>query len=429
MALKKGFNITDRVACVILAGGQGTRLFPLTQHRCKPAVNFGGRYRLIDVPISNSLNSRMNHIYVISQYFSSNLNQHIKETYPLDQFQGGSLNLLTPEERPDGKVWYKGTADAVRQNIEALTQLPIDYFLILSGDQLYNMDLQAMVQFAYDEDADLTIASLPVDQIAAPRLGLLNIDKDCNIIDFQEKPKDPAILKQFELSEDFVKDHDIHCGNPPCFLASMGIYVFKKDVLISLLKEDSREDFGKHMIPTQLKNGKASAFLYQGYWEDIGTISSYYDANLALTTNSLGLNLYNEVLPIYAHNHYLPGARLTETTVIESVICDGAVLEAEEVTHSIIGVRSVVGKGTIIRGSILLGNKTFSTVDDATISYEIGENCFIEKAIIDQDVKIGNNVRLTNENGLDTYDGDGIYIRDGIIIVTSNTIIPNGFIL
>jgi len=429
VAPKQGFNIADRVACVILAGGQGTRLFPLTQHRCKPDINFGGRYRLIDVPISNSLNSRMNHIYVISQYFSSNLNQHIKETYPLDHFQGGSLNLLTPEERPDGKIWYEGTADAVRQNIGMLTQLPIDYFLILSGDQLYNMDLQALVQFAYDEDADLTIASLPVDQVAASRLGLLNIDKDCNIIDFQEKPKNPAILKQFELSNDFIKNHDIYCGNPPCFLASMGIYVFKKDILISLLKEDPREDFGKHMIPTQLKDGKSSAFLYQGYWEDIGTISSYYEANLALTTNSLGLNLYNEVLPIYAHNHHLPGARLMETTVIDSVICDGAVLEAEEITHSIIGVRSVVRKETIIRNSILLGNKTFTKIDDATTSYEIGENCYIEKAIIDQDVKIGNNVRLTNEQGLGSYDGNGIYIRDGIIIVTSNTIVPDGFII
>lgn len=427
MAPRKGFNLTDRVACVILAGGQGTRLFPLTQHRCKPAVNFGGRYRLIDVPISNSLNSNMNHIFVISQYFSSSLNKHIQETYPLDHFQGGSLNLLTPEERPEGKIWYEGTADAVRQNIEALTKLPIDYFLILSGDQLYNMDLEAMVQFAYERDADLTIASLPVDQVAAPRLGLLNIDKDCNIIDFQEKPKDPAILKKFELSDDFVKNHDIHCGNPPCFLASMGIYVFKKDVLISLLNDVKEEDFGKHMIPAQLKRGKGAAFLYQGYWEDIGTIASYYDANLALTTNSLGLNLYNEVLPIYAHNHYLPGARITETNVIESVICDGAILEAEEVTHSIIGVRSVVRKGTIIRNSILLGNKTFTRVDDATVSYEIGENCFIEKAIIDQDVKIGNNVRLTNEKNLETYDGDGIYIRDGIIIVTSNTTIPDNF--
>ncbi len=429
MNRKKGHKLTDRVACIILAGGQGTRLFPLTQHRCKPAVNFGGRYRLIDVPISNSLNSNMNHIFVISQYFSSALNQHIKETFPLDHFQGGSLNLLCPEERPEGKVWYDGTADAVRKNLEALTKLPIDYFLILSGDQLYNMDLEAMVQFAYDKDADLTVASLPVGESVASRFGLLNIDKDANIIDFQEKPTDPAILKKFEIPDDFVHTHDVHCSNPPCFLASMGIYVFKKEVLINLLKEDDGHDFGKHMIPCQLKKGRGAAFLYQGYWEDIGTISSYYEANLSLTTNTLGLDLYNEVLPIYAHNHYLPGARLTNTTIKDSIVCDGSILEAKEVTHSIIGVRTVIKRGTVIRDSIFLGNNTYNDVNDASCRYDIGENCLIEKAIIDLDVQIGNNAHLTNKDNLETYDGDGIYIRDGIIIVTSGTHVPDNFAL
>lgn len=429
MAARKGFRVTDRVACIILAGGQGTRLFPLTEHRCKPAVNFAGRYRLIDIPISNSLNSNMNHIFVISQFFSSGLNEHIKDTYPLDHFQGGSLNLLFPEERPEGQIWYKGTADAVRKNIETLTKLPIDYFLILSGDQLYNMDLEAMVQFAYEKDADLTIAALPVGQAAAPRLGLLNIDNDSNIIDFHEKPTDPEILKRFEISDDFIHRHDIHCINPPCFLASMGIYVFKKNVLISLLQEDSREDFGKHMIPTQLKKGGGAVFLHQGYWEDIGTIASYYEANLALTTNSLGLNLYDEVLPIYAHNHYLPGARIIDTKILDSIICDGAILEGEEILHSIIGVRSVIRSGTIIRDSVLLGNQNYTSLEDATCHYEIGENCLIEKTIIDQDVKIGNNVRLTNEQKLQTYDGEGVYIRDGIIIVASHTTLPDNFVL
>jgi len=403
MNRKKGHKLTDRVACIILAGGQGTRLFPLTQHRSKPAVNFGGRYRLVDVPISNSLNSNMNHIFVISQYFSSALNQHIKETFPLDHFQGGSLTLLCPEERPEGKIWYEGTADAVRKNIDELTKLPIDYFLILSGDQLYNMDLEAMVQFAYDKDA--------------------------NIIDFQEKPTDPEILKKFEVPDDFVHSHDVHCANPPCFLASMGIYVFKKEVLINLLKEDQGHDFGKHMIPYQLKKGKGAAFLYQGYWEDIGTISSYYEANLSLTTNDLGLDLYNEILPIYAHNHYLPGARISNTTLKDSIVCDGSVVEGKEVTHSIVGVRSVIKKGTIIKDSILLGNKTYTDVKDATLHYTIGENCHIEKTIIDLDVHIGNNVHLTNKKNLETYDGEGIYIRDGIIIVTSGTTLPDGFAL
>jgi len=425
---KKRSDPTARVACIILAGGQGTRLYPLTSARCKPAVSFGGRYRLIDIPISNSLNSKMNNIFVISQYFSSGLNQHIKETYPLDQFQGGTLTLLNPEKRPDGKIWYDGTADAVRKNLEHLTKLPIDYFLILSGDQLYNMDLEAMVTFAREKDADLTIAALPVSKTDAPRLGLLNIDDDATIIDFHEKPKDPEILDRFQLSDAFMKAQEIKGVEPPCFLASMGIYVFKKDVLIELLQEDSREDFGKHMIPTQLKRGKACAFLHQGYWEDIGTISSFYQANIALTTCSLGLDFYNEVLPIYAHNHYLPGARLAETRILHSIICDGSIIEAKEIIGSVIGVRSVIGKGTVIHESILLGNEYYSAAgQEEAIKFHVGEDCKIKKAIIDENVIIGNNVSLLNDNNLDQYDGEGIFIRDGVIIVTSGTVIPDNF--
>ncbi|NGX50298.1 MAG: Glucose-1-phosphate adenylyltransferase [Chlamydiae bacterium] len=426
---QKGFQLTDRVACIILAGGQGTRLFPLTKDRCKPAVGFGGRYRLIDIPISNSLNSNMNHLFIISQYFSSGLNQHVSATYHLDKFQGGGLSLLSPEEKPDGKVWYKGTADAVRQNIDNLTKLPVDYFLILSGDQLYNMDLEAMVAFAYEKEADLTLAALPVSSREAPRLGILNIDEDAYISDFHEKPKDPEILKRFEMSDQFLQDNDIHCAGPPCFLASMGIYLFKKEVLISLLKEDEREDFGKHLIPTQLSRGRGAVFLHQGYWEDIGTISSFYQANLSLTTNTLGLNLYNEVLPIYAHNHFLPGARLSETKVKDSIICDGAIVEAKEITHSVIGVRSVVKRGSVIRDSILLGNESYSTPEDQSHRFTIGRECQIETTIIDENVTIGNNVRLTNEKKLQNYDGEGIYIRDGIIVVSSGTTLPDNFSL
>lgn len=426
---KKRSDLTARVACIILAGGQGTRLYPLTESRCKPAVSFGGRYRLIDIPISNSLNSKMNNIFVISQYFSSGLNQHIKETYALDHFQGGSLTLLCPEERPDGKIWYDGTADAVRKNLQHLMKLPIDYFLILSGDQLYNMDLEAMVSFAKEKDADLTIAALPVPEAEAPRLGLLNIDDESMIIDFQEKPKDPEVLDRFQLSDAFIKSQDIQQTGSPCFLASMGIYVFKRDALVKLLQENPGEDFGKHLIPAQLQLGKSCAFLHQGYWEDIGTISSFYQANMALTTCSLGLDFYNEVLPIYAHNHYLPGARLAESRIRHSIVCDGSIVEAEEITGSVIGVRSVIGKGTVIHDSILLGNEYYSEAEE-TQRFTIGENCLIEKAIIDENVIIGNNVTLNNEKKVETYDGEeGVFIRDGVIIVTSGTTLPDNFTL
>ncbi len=429
MKKKPDYKITSQVACIILAGGKGTRLSPLTLERCKPAVNFGGRYRLIDVPISNSLNSRMNHIFVISQYFSSSLNEHIKNTFPLDHFQGGSLNLLCPEERPDGKIWYEGTADAVRKNLEAFEKLPIEYFLILSGDQLYNMDLELMVQQAFEADADLTIASLPVGQNEASRYGLLNVNSKGSITDFVEKPSDTNTLKNFEVPETFLEQYDLRTSNPPSYLASMGIYVFKKRTLIDLLKTNPGNDFGKDLIPYQLKRGKSLAFIYQGYWEDIGTIKSYYEANLSLTTNDLGLDLYNEVLPIYAHNHYLPGARLTDTQIINTIICDGTIIDAKEIRNSIIGVRSIIKRNTTISDSLLLGNTSYNSTLDPTIEYTIGENCQIHKAIIDQNVIIGDNVKLVNRDNLETYDSKEITIRNGIIVIKKGSKIPNGFVL
>lgn len=416
------------VSCIILAGGQGTRLYPLTMKRSKPAVKFGGRYRLIDIPISNALHSNIKNVFVISQYFSSSLNEHVKETYQFDNFQEVGLHLINPEERPEGKVWYKGTADAVRKNLNELLKQPTEYFLILSGDQLYHMDLEAMVNFARKKKADLTIAALPVKKREAPRLGLLNIDDDANIINFYEKPKDPETLERFQISHAFKKKYKLQESDEPCFLASMGIYVFSRKALVALLKNDLREDFGKHLIPTQIKQGKAVAYLHQGYWEDIGTIRSYYEANLSLTTNHLGLNLYNEHLPIYSKNYNLPGARVDKTTVTQSIICEGATVEASEVIRSVIGIRCKVKAGTVIKDSILVGNESYSKgIQRAKKSFSIGENCHIEKAIIDEDVIIGNDVKLINEKNLKNFDGDGVFIRDGIIIVTTGTILPDGF--
>lgn len=409
-------RVADKVACVILAGGKGTRLFPLTQSRCKPAVAFGGHYRLIDIPISNALNAEMRNIFVISQYFSSGLNNHIKETYRLDAFHGGNINLLSPEETPDDKVWFEGTADAVRKNLDYFLKFPIDYFLILSGDQLYNMDLQAMLEFAQQKDADLTVATLPIGEKDASRMGIMKIDPAYNIVDFLEKPADPSPMR---LTEQMMESHDI---KEP-YLASMGIYIFKKEVLIKLLEEIPQEDFGKHMIPAQMKKGNTAAFLYQGYWEDIGTVKSYYEANLALTTNSLGLNLYDESNPIYSHAPSLPCPRVIGSKIEQSVVCHGAIIHAKEISHSVIGVRTRVGEGTTIKDSIVIGNECFSK------SWGIGKNCHIEKAIIDENVSIGNNVTLVNKDNIETQDGNEVMIRDGIIIVTAGTTLPDGYTL
>lgn len=409
----------DKVACIIMAGGKGTRLFPLTKNRCKPAVGFGGHYRLIDVPISNALNAQMRHIFVISQYFSSNLNNHIKETYRLDPYHAHELHLLNPEEQGDERIWYEGTADSVRKNLDNILKYPIEYFCILSGDQLYNMDLQAMLAFARAKDADLTIATLPVPKECASRMGLLKIDNDYSIKEFIEKPEDPT---PYQVSDEFMNKRKLK--HP--YLASMGIYVFKRDALIDLLASDTREDFGKHIIPTQMARGNVAAFLYDGYWEDIGTVESYYRANLDLIRDELGLNLYDEEAPIFCQSPSLPSPRLVNANVEHSVVCNGAVIDAGRICHSVVGLRSIIGEGSSIEHSILLGNNYYIDPLDET-KYEIGKNCTIIKAIIDENVKIGDNVKLVNKDNHQTYDGEGVYIRDGLIIVTSGTHLPDGF--
>ncbi|MBP9841250.1 MAG: glucose-1-phosphate adenylyltransferase [Simkaniaceae bacterium] len=421
MNLNNKGAITDKVACVIMAGGQGTRLFPLTATRCKPAVGFGGQYRLIDIPISNALNAQIRHLFVVSQYFSTGLNNHIKETYHLDHFHAHDIHLLNPEETLTGHVFYEGTADAVKKNLSYILSYPIDYVMILSGDQLYNMDLYAMLQFAIGKDADLTIATLPVTEELAPRMGIMKIDDQSWIEEFQEKPTDPSPLA---LSPDFQKRRKI--SHP--YLASMGIYIFKKEALITALDEVKGSDFGKHVIPYQLKKGPVAAFLYDGYWEDIGTVASYYEASLALTNRSLGLNLYNESCPIYSHAPSLPCPHISNTSISHSIVCSGALIGAKSINHSIIGTRAKIGEGTSIDHSVIMGQESyFNSLTD--LEYGIGKNCSITKAIIDENTQIGDNVKLVNHENRQTYDGDGVYIRDGIIIVTSGTKLPSGFTL
>lgn len=400
----------NKISTIVLAGGQGTRLFPLTESRCKPAVSFGGKYRLIDIPISNSLNSKITHIFVIAQFYASGLLQHMSNTYRNDLMGDGGIEMLTPEEKPEGKIWFKGTADAVRQNLEHLLKIPSEYYLILSGDQLYNMDFTPMLQFAMRTHADLVIACLPIQEKDAKRMGLLKLGDDGRIIDFYEKPQE-EVLKRF-----LFKNH---------YLASMGIYIFKKSALISLLKEEG-DDFGKHLIPKQMEKGNAFGYVYEGYWEDIGTISSFYEANLALMTQNQHLEIYDEHNPIYSCPHQLPSPMIKGTKVYDSLISPGALIEADEIHHSILGIRTHVKKGTIIKHSIVHGNHQ---IYPPPIHFSIGENCLIEKAIIDEETIIGNHVRLINEKKLKQFDGPGVYIRDGIIIVTTGTKIPDHFVL
>jgi len=418
----------DEVATIILAGGQGTRLFPLTKTRCKPAVHFGGQYRLIDIPISNSLNSGIPHIFVISQYLAATLNNHVKDTFQLDSIQGGWIELLHPQEVGSEKIWYEGTADAVRKNLSTLKETPSEYFLILSGDQLYNMDLEEFIEFTQKKDVDMAIATLPVGEEDAKRMGVMQIDENQMITSFYEKPQEKEVLDQFRLPAGFTEREGLE---NPSYLASMGIYVFKRDALFSLLESDQREDFGKHLIVEQLKRGSAAAYYYDGYWEDIGTVTSYFKANLALTKNSLGLNLYDETNPIISQHSHLPSARIIDTQVKDSIICQGSVIKGAVIENSVIGPRVKVGAGTVIKNSILMGNQFYEVPKTMhgklPKKLTIGERCHIENTIIDEHACIEDDVTLINEEKVDAYEDDKVVIRDGIIIVLSGAQITKGY--
>lgn len=389
----------SNVATIILAGGEGTRLQPLTSMRCKPIVSFAGRYRIIDVALSNALNAGFQDIYILSQFLADSLSRYISAS----QFVSQIAILNAKKESP-----YLGTADAVRKNIATLCRKPYDYFIILSGDQLYSMDLSDMLAFARKKNADLTIATIPIDKKSASRMGIMKIDEENKIIDFHEKPQSVDILDRFDP-----------------LLASMGIYIFKREALITLLEEDPREDFGKHLIPTELKKGKTYAYLFNGYWEDIGTIRSYYDATLNLLQNTSCLDLYNEKHPIFTQAHLLPSPKIINTRIADAIICEGSIVAAEEITRSMIGMCTHIGQGTKILDSIVIGSSNLSKQS----SVVIGKGCHIEKVIIDEGAKIGNFVRLTGRETLTLPEEGPIICKEGILIVKSGAVIPDHFSL
>lgn len=399
------------VGTVILGGGAGTRLFPLTQTRCKPAISFGGRYRLIDIPMSNALNSGCRKIHIVTQFLSASLHQHILKTYRMEPHTPGYVEILSAEQRPTKDVWYQGTADAIRQNIQYLTESDVDYFLILSGDQLYHMHFPEMVSFAEDTNADLVIAALPIDENDAKRMGVLKTNNRQLIVDFVEKPQTRETLEP-------LKGPSFSQNSQKKYLGSMGIYLFKRKALLDLLEQDFREDFGKHLIPTQVQKGHSYAYVFQGYWEDIGTIDSFYRANIALTQPQPEFEIYNEKYPIHTAYHCLPPPKISNTQIKQSLICEGSDIRAEKISHSIIGPRSQIGEDTLIDSSYLFGNDH---------PHSIGSGCEIRKAIIDKNVHIGNNVKLINRQNYHSYENEHLYVRDGILIVTKGSHIPDNF--
>ncbi len=411
----------SKVACIILAGGQGTRLFPLSKNRCKPAIEFGGRYRLIDVPISNALGSGIDTIFVLTQFLSRSLHHHILHTYPPNALTGGFVEVLTAEQRANCNRWYNGTADAVRQNLDYLLEISAEYVLVLSGDQLYRMDFCSMLQTAITTDVDVLVATLAVDEKEARRMGILKVNEDHDIIDFHEKPSSIQALDRLRTSPEILHKMGFISGSEKPFLGSMGIYLFKREALIQMLDTDLREDFGKHIIPAKVGKGKIGAFAHNGYWEDIGTVESFYEANLALAEPQPPFDLYAESMPIFTTAHTLPGAKIRGGHINHAIICEGSVIEANEITRSIIGQRSIIRKGTIIQNSYIMGNDLHGTPS------EIGEDCLIKKAIIDKQVTLRNRVHLINKQNLTDYDSDLIYVRDGIIVVPRGVTLPEGF--
>ncbi len=427
----------ENVVAVILGGGAGTRLFPLTKERAKPAVPLGGKYRLIDVPVSNCINSGITQIFVLTQYNSASLNRHISRTYRFSSFSTGFVEVLAAEQRLDSPEWFQGTADAVRQMIPHIRDWRVNTVLILSGDHLYRMDYRKFLARHFETNADITVSVVPCRPDEAKDFGLLKTDDRGRIVEFKEKPKGDALSQMRVDTTKFGLTAEESEKRP--FLASMGIYVFNYERLTEFLKEDeSRFDFGKEIIPSAIGKYNVQAHLFKDYWEDIGTIRAFYDANLDLASPLPKFNFFNTDAPIYTRSRYLPPSKVQSCDIDTSMISEGCILNGVYARNSIFGLRSRIDKGTRIENSIIMGSDFFESIEEIqnNISHAvphvgIGRNTTIRRAIIDKNTRIGDNVQLINKENIETADGPNgsYYIREGIIIVPKTAVIPDGTIV
>lgn len=415
-----------KMISLILGGGAGTRLFPLTQDRSKPAVPIGGKYRLIDIPISNCLNSGVRRMFVLTQYNSASLNQHIKNTYHFDHFSRGFVDILAAEQTPDSDKWFQGTADAVRQTMHHLQRHDFDYVLVLSGDQLYQMNFEILAKYHIKQKADLTIATIPVIDKDAPGFGIMKVNDKGFIDSFIEKPALDILPEwQSAVSDEYKAEGKL-------YLASMGIYIFKKEFLMKLFKENpDATDFGKEIIPKAIEGGhNVASYSYGGYWTDIGTIKSFFDANIALTDNIPDFNLFDNNKMVYTRPRMLAPSKIFGTWFNKAVIAEGCILHAKKIERSIIGIRSRIGEETEISNAIIMGNDYFETLEeisrDSGPAMGIGRNCIIRNAIIDKDCRIGNNVTIHGSVALKDEETPTHLVRDGIIVVKKGAVIPDG---
>lgn len=427
-----------RVLGIILGGGAGTRLYPLTKLRAKPAVPLAGKYRLIDIPVSNCINSEINKIYVLTQFNSASLNRHLSRAYNFAGFNDGFVEVLAAQQTKENPEWFQGTADAVRQYIWLFDEWDIDEYIILSGDHLYRMDYSKFVKHHRETNADITLSVVPIDEKRASAFGLMKIDDNGRIIDFSEKPEGDE-LKQMQVDTSILGLNPEQAKKQP-YIASMGIYVFKKEVLQKLLKENpDQTDFGKEIIPGASKNHDIQAYLYNGYWEDIGTIEAFYDANLSLTKQpNPDFSFYEEKAPIYTRSRYLPPTKLLDSVVTQSMISEGCILKQCRINHCVLGVRSRIESESVIEDSLIMGSDYYETPDkrkaklaQGSLPLGIGSNSTIRRAIVDKNARIGSNVMIVNKDNVEeaNREDQGFLIRSGIVVVIKNAVIPDGTVI
>jgi glucose-1-phosphate adenylyltransferase len=419
--------MNDEVLAIILGGGQGTRLFPLTHHRAKPAVPIGGSYRLIDIPVSNCLHADIRRIFVLTQFNSASLNRHIAQTFRLDPFSQGFVDILAAEQTPDNPGWYQGTADAVRQAARHFVRFDADYYLILAGDHLYRMDYSELVEAHSDRRADITIATQPVTIDDASAMGIFRFDRSGQIVAFEEKPKRERLN---EIGQSIPAGAMGGAGHSPekPFIASMGVYVFSRDMLLEAIEQENAADFGRQIIPAALGRYKVNAFLFRGFWVDVGTVGSFYDANIMLTQPGAPFSFYDAQRPIFTHQRFLPPSRFRSCTVEDSIIAEGCFVDQCHVRDSVIGIRTRVGRGTSITRSVLLGGDFYPPEGEES-TFGIGRDVVLDRVIIDKNAHIGDGVHLVNEANVREADGDGYYIRGGIVIVPKDGTIEEGRII
>jgi glucose-1-phosphate adenylyltransferase len=421
--------VNNEVLAIILGGGQGTRLFPLTHHRSKPAVPIGGSHRLIDIPVSNCLHADIRRIFVLTQFNSASLNRHIGQAYRMDPFSQGFVDILAAEQTPDNANWYQGTADAVRQAARHIVGFDADYYLILAGDHLYRMDYTELVDDHCERHADITIAAQPVTTDDASAMGIFRFDASGQIVAFEEKPRRDR-LDDIGRSIPQGASFGGHTAAKP-FVASMGIYVFSRDVLLEAIEQENAADFGRQIIPAALGRYKVNAHLFRGYWADVGTVASFYDANIMLTRPGAPFRFYDSRRPIYTHARFLPGARFSECTARDAIIAEGCYVDRATIEQSVVGIRTNIQAGATIRRSVLLGADFYDADNSAPARganprLGIGRDVVLDRVIVDKNARIGDGAQLVNAEGVLEADGDGYVIRDGVIIVPKDGVIQAG---